>query len=73
MAQTFEPNDKVVVLNGPDEGRKATVINNYKEVYGDDVMDGAVVRFADGKPSLNPVAGKMTSTREYNSSALKLV
>ena len=32
MAQTYEPGDKVVVVSGPDEGREATVVDNFGDI-----------------------------------------
>ena len=72
MAQTYQPQDKVVVLAGPDEGRSATVVDNFRIVYGDDLTDGALVRFNDDRPSNNPVAGQMGVEREFGSSKLRL-
>jgi len=71
MAQTYEPGDKVVVVSGPDEGRSAEVVDNYKGVYGDDLTDGALIHFDDNKPSKAPVAGQVGVEREFNSSMLR--
>jgi hypothetical protein len=71
MAQTYQPDDKVVVLSGPDAGRSATVVDNYRNVYGDDLTDGALVRFDDNKPSNDPVAGQMGVAREFGSAMLR--
>jgi KOW motif len=71
MAQTYQPNDKVVILSGPDAGREAIVVDNYRSVYGDDLTDGALVRFGDGEPSKNPVEGQMGVEREFSSSMLR--
>jgi ribosomal protein L24 len=71
MAQTYQPNDKVVILSGPDAGREAIVVDNYRSVYGDDLTDGALVRFEDGEPSKNPVEGQMGVEREFSSSMLR--
>lgn len=71
MAQTYQANDKVVIVSGPDAGREATVVDNYKGVYGDDMTDGALVRFVDGKPSNDPVAGQVGVEREFRSNLLR--
>jgi hypothetical protein len=71
MAQTFEPNDKVVVVSGPDEGRSAVVVDNFHGVYGDDMSDGALVRFQDGKPSKDPVVGQEGVAREFRAEFLR--
>jgi ribosomal protein L24 len=71
MAQTYQPDDKVVIVDGPDSGRTAVVVDNLEGVYGDDLTDGALVRFVDGKPSNDPVAGQMGVEREFNSTALR--
>ena len=71
MAQTYKPDDKVVVVDGPDAGRKAVVVDNYEGVYGDDLTDGALVRFDDEKPSNDPVAGQIGVEREFKSAALR--
>ena len=71
MAQTYQPDDKVVILSGPDAGREAIVVDNYRGVYGDDLTDGALVRFEDGEPSKNPVEGQMGVEREFSSSMLR--
>jgi hypothetical protein len=71
MAQTYQPRDRVVVLNGPDGGRPATVVANYKAVYGDDLTDGALVKFTDDKPTNEPVAGQTGVEREFASNKLR--
>jgi hypothetical protein len=71
MAQTYQPNDKVVVVSGPDAGRRATVVDNYHGVYGDDLSDGALVRFDDEKPSNDPVAGQAGVAREFKAELLR--
>ena len=71
MAQTYQADDKVVVVSGPDEGRSATVVDNYEGVYGDDITDGALVRFEDGKPSNDPVRGQVGVEREFRASLLR--
>ncbi len=71
MAQTYQPDDKVVIVGGADAGREATVVDNYKGVYGDDLTDGALVRFADGEPSHDPVAAQAGVEREFSSSLLR--
>lgn len=71
MAQTYQPGDKVVVVSGPDAERVATVVDNYQSIYGDDLTDGALVRFIDQKPSNAPLAGQMGVAREYRSAMLR--
>jgi hypothetical protein len=71
MAQTYHSGDKVVITNGPDEGRAATVIDNFGNVYGDDITDGALVKFDDGKPSNDPVAGQSGVGREFRATHLR--
>jgi ribosomal protein L24 len=71
MAQTYHPQDKVVIVSGPDAGRVATVVDNYEGVYGDDLTDGALVRFVDGKHSNDPVAGQGGVEREFRSNLLR--
>jgi hypothetical protein len=71
MVQTYQPRDKVVVVTGPDAGRSATVIDNYRSVYGDDLTDGALVRFNDDLPSNDPVAGQAGVEREFSSAKLR--
>jgi hypothetical protein len=71
MAQTYGPGDKVVVVSGPDAERSATVVDNYERVYGDDLTDGALVRFDDDKRSNDPVAGQMGVEREFGSAMLR--
>jgi ribosomal protein L24 len=71
MAQTYQPGDKVVVVDGPDAGRRGTVVANYKGVYGDDLTDGALVNFDDEKTSNDPVAGQMGAGREFPSKNLR--
>ena len=71
MAQTFEPDDKVVVTTGLDAGRPATVVANYRAVYGDDLTDGALVRFNDEKPTNEPVPGQTGTSREFSSKKLR--
>jgi hypothetical protein len=68
MSQTFVADDKVIVVSGPDADRHGTVVDNFAGVYGDDLTDGALVRFDDGKPSHNPGAGV---THEFKSSLLR--
>jgi ribosomal protein L24 len=70
MAQTYQPDDRVVVVDGPDAGRAGTVVDNYEGVYGDDITDGALVRFDDRKPSNEPVAGQGVE-REFRSNRLR--
>ena len=71
MEQTYQPGDKVVVVGGPDAERSATVVNNYEVIYGNDLTDGAVVRFNDGKPSNAPVVGQSGVVREFSSAKLR--
>jgi ribosomal protein L24 len=71
MAQTYQPDDKVVIVSGPDAGRAATVVDNYEGVYGDDLTDGALVRFADGKRTNDPVSGQAGLEREFRSNLLR--
>jgi hypothetical protein len=71
VAQTYQAGDKVVVVSGPDEGREATVVDNFRIVYGDDLTDGALVRFEDDKPSNAPVNGQMGVEREFSSAMLR--
>jgi ribosomal protein L24 len=71
MSQTYQPGDKVVVVSGPDAGRAGTVVANFKSVYGDDLTDGALVRFDDDKPSNDPVAGQVGVEREFPSALLR--
>jgi hypothetical protein len=71
MVQTYQPRDQVVVVTGPDTGRSATVIDNYRSVYGDDLTDGALVRFNDDLPSKDPVAGQAGVEREFSSVKLR--
>ena len=71
MPQTYSTGDKVVVVSGPDAERRATVVDNYDGVYGDDLTDGALIQFDDGKPSNDPVAGQNGVTREFRSSNLR--
>jgi ribosomal protein L24 len=71
MAQTYQSGDKVMVVDGPDAGRSATVVDNYEGVYGDDLTDGALVQFDDRKPSNDPVAGQAGVAREFRSSMLR--
>ena len=72
MAQTYQPADKVVVTTGPDAGRPGIVVDNFRIVYGDDLTDGALVRFSDDLPTRDPVAGQMGVEREFGSSKLRL-
>ena len=72
MAQTYQAEDKVVVASGPDVDRLATVVENFKGIYGDDLTDGALVLFDDGKPSNDPVAGQGVK-REFRSAMLRRV
>jgi hypothetical protein len=71
MAQTYQPEDKVVIESGPDVGRLATVVENFEGIYGDDLTDGALVRFSDGKRSNDPVAGQIGVKREFRSAMLR--
>jgi ribosomal protein L24 len=71
MAQTYQPDDKVVVLSGPDAGRAGVVVDNYEGVYGDDLTDGALIRFEDGKPSKDPVEGQVGVEREFRAEFLR--
>ena len=71
MAQTYQPQDKVVVTTGPDAGRSGTVVDNFQIVYGDDLTDGALVRFNDNRPTNDPVAGQMGVEREFGSAKLR--
>ena len=71
MKQTYQPGDKVVVVSGPDAERTATVVDNFLRVYGDDLTDGALIRFDDNKPSNHPVAGQMGVSREFGSANLR--
>jgi hypothetical protein len=71
MAQTYQSGDKVVIVSGPDADRPATVVDNYRGVYGDDLTDGALVRFDDGKPSNDPVAGQVGVEREFATEHLR--
>ena len=71
MAQTYQPGDKVEIVSGPDAGRKATVVDNFEIVYGDDITDGALVQFDDRRPSNDPVAGQMGQGREFRSNMLR--
>ena len=71
MPQTYQPGDKVTVVNGPDAGREATVVDNFENVYGDDITDGALVQFDDGLPSKDPVAGQRGVGREFRSVHLR--
>jgi ribosomal protein L24 len=71
MAQTFQSDDKVVVTTGPDNGRKGTVVDNFEGVYGDDITDGALVRFDDNKPTKDPVKGQNGVSREFRSGSLR--
>jgi ribosomal protein L24 len=71
MPQTYQPGDKVVIVSGPDSGRKATVVDNFKGVYDDDLEDGALVQFDDHRPSNEPVQGQMGVEREFRAAMLK--
>lgn len=71
MPQTFQPDDRVKIVSGPDAGRKAIVVDNFKGVYGDDLEDGALVRFEDGKPSNDPVPGQQGVEREFRAKLLR--
>ena len=71
MPQTYQPDDRVVVVSGPDAGREAIVVDNFKGVYDDDLEDGALVRFADGKPSKDPVPGQQGVEREFKAALLR--
>lgn len=70
MTQTYQPRDRVIVLLGADAGRSATVVANYRSVYGDDLVDGALVQFADNKPTNEP--GQTGVEREFPSFNLRL-
>jgi hypothetical protein len=72
MAQTYQPRDVVVVVSGPDAGRSAVVVDNFETVYGDDLTDGALVRFTDNRPTREPVAGQTGVAREFRSKRLRL-
>ena len=72
MAQTFQPNDRVVVVDGPDAGREGVVVDNYKGVYGDDVSDGALVHFVDGQPSKGPAVGNSGAGHEFAARHLRI-
>lgn len=72
MAQTYQPRDRVIVAQGPDAGRSATVVANYRGVYGDDLVDGALVQFTDNKPTNDPTPGQTGVEREFASSKLRL-
>ena len=71
MAQTYQPGDKVVVVDGPDAGRRGTVVDNYEGVYGDDMTDGALVQFDDRRSSNDPVVGQAGAAREFRSEKLR--
>jgi ribosomal protein L24 len=71
MPQTYKMGDKVVVASGPDAGRAATVVANFQRVYSDDLMDGALVEFDDGKPSNDPVPGQTGVEREFPARRLR--
>jgi ribosomal protein L24 len=71
MPQTYSSGDRVIVVSGPDAGRQAVVVDNYAIVYGDDLTDGALVRFEDGRSSNDPVAGQVGVSREFASSNLR--
>jgi hypothetical protein len=71
MAQTYEPGDKVEVVSGPGAGRKGTVVNNFGNVHGDDLTDGALVQLDDRLSSNDPVAGQRRVGREFRSSMLR--
>jgi hypothetical protein len=71
MPQTYQPGDKVVITSGPDADRTGTVVDNYRGVYGDDLTDGALVRFDDEQPSKDPVAGQIGVEREFGTSMLR--
>ena len=71
--QTYQPNDRVMITNGADEGRKATVVANFRAIYGDDLTDGALVQFDDGMPSKEPAPGQRGLKREFRSSMLRCV
>ena len=71
MPQTYKSGDRVVITTGPDAERAATVVDNFQIVYGDDLTDGALVRFDDGEPSKAPVAGQTGVEREFRSTMLR--
>ena len=71
MTQTFHSDDHVVVVDGPDAGREGVVIDNYKGVYGDDISDGALVRFVDGQPSKDPAADHGGAGHEFSARHLQ--
>jgi hypothetical protein len=71
MPQTYQPDDEVVIVSGPDAGRTAVVVDNFKGVYDDDIEDGALVRFLDGKPSNDPVQGQEGVEREFKAALLR--
>lgn len=71
MTQTYQPDDKVVIVSGPDEGRTGVVVDNFAGVYGDDLEDGALVRFDDDKPSNDPVQGQVGLEREFRAALLR--
>jgi ribosomal protein L24 len=70
MPQTYKSGDKVVITTGPDAERTGTVVDNYRGVYGDDLTDGALVRFDDDQPSKDPGAGQGVE-REFRSTMLR--
>jgi ribosomal protein L24 len=70
MPQTYHHGDKVVIVSGPDAGRMATVVDNFEDVYGDDLIDGALVKFDDGFPSNDPVPGQEGVEREFRTKFL---
>ena len=70
MSQTFNSNDHVVVIDGPDAGREGVVIDNYKSVYGDDISDGALIRFLDGLPGKGASTGH--TGHEFSARHLKI-
>jgi hypothetical protein len=43
----------------------------HEGIYGNDLTDGAVVRFNDGKPSNSLVAGRTGVVREFGSGKLR--
>ena len=47
------------------------MVDNFRIVYGDDLTDGALVRFEDDKPSNAPVNGQMGVEREFSSAMLR--
>jgi hypothetical protein len=73
VPQSYQPDDRVEIVSGPDAGRRAIVVDNFKGVYDDDLEDGALVRFEDGKPSNDPVPGQVGVEREFKAAELRRV